>query len=83
MAVTAKISEPTHTALKQLAEKTGKPMQLILDEAVELYRREKFFEELNSQVLATKANPQAWEEELAERRLLESTLADGLTHDET
>ena len=78
MAITAKISELTHVALKQLSEQTGKPMQVVLDEAVEVYRREKFFEELNSKVLAVKANPQAWKEELAERKLLEGTLSDGL-----
>ena len=38
MAVTAKISAPTHTALKQLAQNV-KPMQLVLEEAVEIYRR--------------------------------------------
>ncbi|MGK5081892.1 toxin-antitoxin system protein [Bdellovibrionota bacterium FG-1] len=76
MAVTAKISQPTHDTLKQLSEKTGKPMQLVLDEAVENYRRAKFFEELNSQVLAVKSNPKAWEEELAERKLWEGALSD-------
>ena len=78
MAITAKLSKPTHLALKQMSEKTGKSMQLVLDEAVELYRREKFFEELNRGVLAVKANPQAWAKELEERKLLESTLSDGL-----
>jgi predicted DNA-binding protein len=78
MAVTAKISKSTHQALKQMAEKTGKPMQLVLDEAVELYRRKQFFEELNRQVLAVKANPKVWAEELEERKLLEGTLSDGL-----
>ena len=82
MALTAKISKPTHQVLKLMAEKTGKPMQLVLEEAVELYRREKFFEELNSRVLAVKADPQAWKEELAERRILDSTLSDG-TDDES
>lgn len=77
MAITAKINESTHQAIKQMAEKTGKSIQLVLEEAVELYRREKFFEELNSQVLAVKANPQAWKEELAERKLWELTLSDG------
>ena len=81
MAITAKISEPTHIALKQLSEQTGKPMQLILEEAVESYRRQKFFDNLDRQVLATKADPKAWEEELSERRLWEATLADGSEED--
>ena len=81
MAITAKISDPTHSTLKQISEKTGKPMQLVLDEAVELYRREKFFEELNRGVLAVKADTGAWEEELTERALFEGTLTDGLSDD--
>ena len=77
MAVTAKISELTHVALKQLAKQTGKPMQLVLEEAVESYRRQKFFDDLDRQVLATQADPKAWDEELAERTLWEAPLADG------
>lgn len=76
MAITAKISKPTHMTLKLISEKTGKPMQLVLDEAVELYRREKFFEELNRGVLAVKAAPLEWEAELAERAIFEGTLTD-------
>ena len=76
MSVTARISQSTHAALKQLSKKTGKPMQLVLDEAVEVYRREQFFADLNSQVLATKSNPKDWEQELAERKLWEGTLSD-------
>jgi hypothetical protein len=82
MPITAKISKPAHLTLKLIAEKTGKPMQLVLDEAVELYRREKFFEALNLEVLALKAKPQEWNEELEERKVLEGTLLDGLD-DET
>ncbi len=78
MALTAKISKPTHQTLKQMAEKIGKPMQVVLEEAVELYRREKFFEELNGKVLAVKSDPKAWAKELEERRILEGTLSDGL-----
>ena len=77
MAITAKISKPTHQVLKQIAEISGKPMQLVLDEAVELYRREKFFEELNRKVLAVKKDPKAWAKELQERSLLEASLSDG------
>ena len=79
MSLTAKITEATHQALKQLSKKTGKPMQLVLEEAVELYQREKFFKELDQQVLAVKANPKACAEELKERALLETTLMDDLS----
>jgi hypothetical protein len=78
MSITAKISRPTHKALKHLSKQTGKSMQLVLDEAVELYRRQNFFDELNSQALASKSDPNAWAEELEERTLSEYTLSDGL-----
>jgi hypothetical protein len=42
------------------------------------HRREQFFAELNAASARLKADPVAWEEELAERALWETTLADGL-----
>jgi len=41
--------------------------------------RRRFFAELTDQVAATRANPGAWEEEMAERAVLEGTLLDGLS----
>ena len=83
MSATAKISAPTHLILKQISKKTGKPMQLVLDEAVELYRREKFFEELDRGVRAVKTDPKAWAAELRERELFEGTLSDHLGDDDS
>ncbi len=40
-------------------------------------RSEQFFEDVNAAFTRLKADPKAWEEELAERRLWEVTLADG------
>lgn len=77
MALTAKISPPTHAKLKQISEVTGKPMQLVLDEAIELYSRDQFFSALKLSVALTKAKPGSWEDELSERALWEKTLADG------
>lgn len=78
MAITAKISKPSHQTLKQMSEKTGKSIQLILDEAVELYRRELFFQELNQKVMKVKSNAADWGQELLERKNLEGSLADDL-----
>ena len=50
----------------------------MLERAVENYRREQFFAELDAAYARRQADPVAWEEELAERALWESTLADGL-----
>ncbi len=75
---TVGISEKARQTLTELAEQTGKTVQDILDQAVEDYRRKVFFEQLNADYAALKADPQAWAEELEERRLWEATLGDGL-----
>ena len=53
-------------------------MQAVLDDAIEQYRRDKFFRELDRGYAQLQANPAAWQEELAERRLWDATLMDGL-----
>jgi predicted transcriptional regulator len=75
---TVRVSDETHELLRKLAAATGEPMQRVLERAVENYRREQFFAELNAAYERLRADPVAWEEELAERALWETTLADGL-----
>ncbi|HEX8696305.1 MAG TPA: hypothetical protein VF746_28055 [Longimicrobium sp.] len=47
----------------------------------EAERRRRFFAEVNAAYDALRADPAAWEEELAERRVWEATLMDGLEDD--
>ena len=68
--------------LKELAEQTGQTMMEVLDMALDAYRRKVFFEGLNADYAALRADPEAWAEELAERKLWEATLMDGLDPDE-
>lgn len=51
-------------------------MQMVLDQALEAYRRERFFTTLDETYAVLWADPIAREEELAERSLFEKTLAD-------
>src|SRR4029453_9805137 len=75
---TVRVSEHTHDLLRKMAEATGEPLQKGLERAVENYRRERFFAELNEAYARLQADPVAWEEELAERALWETTLPGGL-----
>jgi predicted transcriptional regulator len=75
---TVRVSEHTHELLRELAATTGEPLQKVLERAVETYRREQFFAELNAAYARLQADPVAWEEELAERAEWDATLADGL-----
>jgi predicted transcriptional regulator len=75
---TVRVSEHTHELLHQLAAATGEPLQKVLERAVESYRREQFYAELDAAYARLQADPVAWEEELAERAEWDATLADGL-----
>jgi predicted transcriptional regulator len=75
---TVRVTEHTHTALRELAADTGKPLQQILEEAVERYRRELFFADLHAAYARLAGDQAGWDEELDERAQLDGTLADGL-----
>jgi predicted transcriptional regulator len=75
---TVRVSMHTHELLRKLAEASGEPLHKVLERAVENYRREQFYAEFNAAFERLRADPVAWEEELAERALWERTLADGL-----
>jgi predicted transcriptional regulator len=79
---TIPISEASRQLLCELAEQTGQSMTDILDKALGAYRRQLFFEQLNAGYAALRADPQAWAEELQERKLWDATLMDGLDPNE-
>lgn len=76
------LSETSRRLLSELAAQTGQTQAAILDQALDAYRRQLFFEGLNADFAALKAAPEAWAEELAERQLWETTLTDGLDPEE-
>lgn len=53
-------------------------MVALLDEAVEVLRRQRFLEQVNAAYARLRDDPDAWEEVAAERREWDATLADGL-----
>ncbi len=73
-----RISETAHRNLREISRVQRRPMQAVLDSAVEAYRRKVFLEGLNADFAALRADPDAWREEEEERALWETTLSDGL-----
>ena len=73
-----RISPRSKAVLRTLAKQEGKPMQAVLDDAIEHYQRDKFLDEVNASFAILKNDPKAWKEELAERALWDKTLDDGL-----
>jgi len=73
-----RISEATHATLRSLAAEGGQTMQAILDQAVEEYRRCRFWGQVEAAASDLRKDSAAWAEELAERQAWDATLADGL-----
>jgi hypothetical protein len=74
---TVRIRKETQNILKKLAANEGKPMQAILDVAIEEYRRQRFLQEANAAYAALRNNPKSWKAELSERKEWDATMADG------
>jgi hypothetical protein len=81
-APTVPISEASYRLLKELAEQSGQTLPEVLDKALDAYRRKLFFDQLNAGYAELRADPEAWAEHLAERKLWDATLMDGLDPDE-
>lgn len=75
---TIRVPARTYDRLKGLARAEGKPMSVVLDEAVDRYEADRFFRDMDAAYRALRADPDAWQQELAERVLLAGTLMDGL-----
>jgi hypothetical protein len=73
-----RITPRSKAALRALARQEGKPMQAVLDEAIERYQRDKFLDEVNAAYAALRKDAKAWKREQAERAIWDKTIADGL-----
>jgi len=75
---TVRISEAARDTLRAMSEASGKPMQALLDEAIEALRRTRFLEQVNAAYATLRGDPKAWSATEAERRPWDGTLLDGL-----
>jgi predicted transcriptional regulator len=73
-----RIDEQALAVLRELAHKQRQPVQTVLKQAIDSYRREKFLEEANAAYAALRSNPEAWNEEQQERQIWDHTTSDGL-----
>jgi predicted transcriptional regulator len=80
---TIRVSTETHEKLNQLAEANGISMQNVLDQALEVYRRQQLLEQANAAYAQLRADPVAWAAVEQEREEWDATLGDGLDSEET
>jgi predicted transcriptional regulator len=80
---TVRITEKSRATLKNLAQSEKKSMQLVLEQAIESYRRQRFLEQLNQDFAEVKQDKKAWSELKQDYDLWENTVADGLKHEDS
>lgn len=76
-----RISEKDHQILQSLSAETGKSHSEIIHDALDTYQRKALLDSGNAGFARLRENPAEWKAELAERKLWESTLTDGLEDD--
>ena len=67
-----RISRRDKDILQELAHEEGEPMPRILHKALEVYRRQKFLDQVNVSYEQFKRNEEAWQHETSERKLWNS-----------
>lgn len=77
-----RVNERTREVIRDLAQQVGESMQVVIDEAIEDYRRKIFFEKANTAYAALRQDPEAWDAMIAERNEWDATLADGLDNND-
>jgi hypothetical protein len=73
-----RITPRAKATLRALAKQEGRPMQAVLDHAIDRYRRDKFLDDVNAAYATLRKDRKAWKEELAERSLWDKSRKDGL-----
>lgn len=76
MSTTIRVSEETRDRFAELARATGRPMTQLVDEAVDALERRIFFDRLSTRYEELRADREAWDEIVAERRAESGALAD-------
>ena len=76
--VMLRVSARCRDTLRELAAQTGEPMQSMADEAVELYRRRRFLEDVNAAYTPLRQNAETWREVERERSEWDAALGEGL-----
>lgn len=79
---TVRISPRSHAVLRQLARSARRPMQAVLDRAIEAERRRRFIAEANADYARLRADPKAWADYQRELAEWDAVLMDGLDPNE-
>jgi predicted transcriptional regulator len=75
---TIRVSTRTRDLLQELAHRSGGSMQVVLERALEQYRRQQLLDAANAAYAALRTDAKAWADLERERSDWDQTLSDGL-----
>ena len=75
---TNRVSRRTRDTLHELTQTSGHSMQQVIEEALELYRRQELLATTNTAYIALREDTDVWKKLEAECTAWDTTLADGL-----
>jgi predicted transcriptional regulator len=73
---TIRVDEQTRSRLSAISEAQGRPMTVVVHDAVDALERRLFFEQLNQRYAELRADPVAWAEIEAERAAESGAISD-------
>ena len=79
---TVRLRESAHDKLRELARAEARPMNDVLEDSIEAYRRARFLAEVNAGYAALREDPEGDQALREEYASLDGTLLDGLSSEE-
>lgn len=76
MSTTIRVNDEARRRIAQLAEEDGRPMNAIVDDALDALERRRFFERFNLRYAELADDSDAWAEVLEERTIESGALGD-------
>ncbi len=73
-----RINEYTRNLIKKIARGEGRKMNEVVEEAVRMYEKSKFFDDFDAAFVKLKGNPKKWEDYQKDLEAWDATLMDGL-----
>lgn len=82
MASTVRVEDSLHATLREIASQEHRPIGQVIEDAIQRYQKEKFWQGVQEDFARLRADPVAWKDYQDEVMLWDSTTGDGLEHEE-
>ena len=82
MATTVRVEDDLHTTLREIARAEHRPIGRVIEDAVQHYRKEKFWQGVQEDFARLRAHPASWRDYQDEIAVWDATAVDGLAQEE-